>query len=106
MVSSRKIRASMGLISSASRGRNSIRSSTSYWFILRFVRGWRSILVSVFALTLILSLLIPHPWPRPSLAWAARISSRSRATGADGRNSSRISPRVRALRSRAGGPIT
>ncbi len=42
----------------------------------------------------------------PSLAWAARISSRSRATGADGRNSSRISPRVRALRSRAGGPIT
>ncbi len=39
----------------------------SYVFILRFVRGWRSIIVSIFVLTLILSLLIPHPWPRAFL---------------------------------------
>lgn len=39
----------------------------SYSFLLRFVRGWRSILISVFVLTLILSLLIPHPWPRAFL---------------------------------------
>lgn len=39
----------------------------SYAFILKFVRGWKSILVSVFALTFVLSLLIPHPWPRAFL---------------------------------------
>lgn len=39
----------------------------SYLFILRFVRSWRSMILSIFALTLILSLLIPHPWPRAFL---------------------------------------
>ena len=39
----------------------------SYTFILRFVRGWRSIIASVFLLTLLLSILIPHPWPRALL---------------------------------------
>lgn len=39
----------------------------SYAFILRFVRSWKSIILSIFALTLILSLLIPHPWPRAFL---------------------------------------
>ncbi len=50
----------------------SVRSSglgerISYAFILRFVKGWRSIIVSIFALTFVLSLLIPHPWPRAFL---------------------------------------
>ena len=54
------------LIASAVRG-SGLGERLSYWFILRFVRGWRSILVSIFALTLILSLLIPHPWPRAFL---------------------------------------
>jgi len=39
----------------------------AYWFILRFVKGYRSIIVSVFFLTFILSLIIPHPWPRAFL---------------------------------------
>ncbi len=39
----------------------------SYAFILKFVRGWRSIILSIFVLTLILSILIPHPWPRAFL---------------------------------------
>lgn len=39
----------------------------SYAFILRFVRSWRSIILSIFALTFLLSLLIPHPWPRAFL---------------------------------------
>lgn len=39
----------------------------SYMFILRFVRSWRSIILSIFGLTLILSIFIPHPWPRAFL---------------------------------------
>ena len=36
----------------------------AYWFALKFVRDWKSLVISVFALTFILSLLIPHPFPR------------------------------------------
>lgn len=54
------------LIASAVRG-SGLGERLSYAFILRFVRGWRSIIVSIFVLTLILSLLIPHPWPRAFL---------------------------------------
>lgn len=39
----------------------------SYIFVLRFVRTWKSIIISIFALTFVLSLLIPHPWPRAFL---------------------------------------
>lgn len=54
------------LIASAVRG-SGLGERLSYAFILRFVRGWRSIILSIFVLTLILSLLIPHPWPRAFL---------------------------------------
>lgn len=54
------------LIASAVRN-SGLGERLSYSFILRFVRGWRSIIVSIFILTLILSLLIPHPWPRAFL---------------------------------------
>lgn len=54
------------LIASAVRS-SGLGERLSYAFILRFVRGWRSIILSVFALTFILSLLIPHPWPRAFL---------------------------------------
>jgi len=60
------------LIASAVRG-SGLGERLSYWFILRFVRGWRSILVSIFALTLILSLLIPHPWPRAFLIMSVML---------------------------------
>lgn len=36
----------------------------AYAFIIRFVRSWNGLIVSIFVLTLILALLIPHPWPR------------------------------------------
>lgn len=36
----------------------------AYNFILRFVNTYKSIIVSIFVLTFILSILIPHPWPR------------------------------------------
>lgn len=36
----------------------------SYMFIDKFVTNFRSIITAVFMLTFILSLLIPHPWPR------------------------------------------
>lgn len=54
------------LIASAVRG-SGLGERLSYLFILRFVRGWRSIILSIFALTLLLSVLIPHPWPRAFL---------------------------------------
>ncbi|KIS03284.1 SLC13 family permease [Paucilactobacillus wasatchensis] len=39
----------------------------AYSFIIRFVRSWNGIIVSIFVLTGILALLIPHPWPRAFL---------------------------------------
>jgi len=39
----------------------------AYNFILKFVNSYRSIIISIFVLTFILSLLIPHPWPRAFL---------------------------------------
>lgn len=39
----------------------------AYGFIKRFVRSYTGIILSVFTLTLILSILIPHPWPRAFL---------------------------------------
>lgn len=39
----------------------------AYNFILKFVDSYKSIIVSIFILTFILSLLIPHPWPRAFL---------------------------------------
>lgn len=54
------------LIASAVRS-SGLGQRLSYAFILRFVRGWRSIILSIFALTFVLSLLIPHPWPRAFL---------------------------------------
>ncbi|MCI1882123.1 MAG: anion permease [Sporolactobacillus sp.] len=39
----------------------------AYSFIIRFVRSWNGIIVSIFVLTLIMALLIPHPWPRAFL---------------------------------------
>jgi len=39
----------------------------AYGFILKFVNSYKSIIISIFVLTFILSLLIPHPWPRAFL---------------------------------------
>ncbi|WP_412989036.1 SLC13 family permease [Pediococcus siamensis] len=39
----------------------------AYAFIIRFVRTWNGVIVSIFVLTFILALLIPHPWPRAFL---------------------------------------
>ena len=36
----------------------------AYKFIVKYVSSFKSIIVSIFALTFILALLIPHPWPR------------------------------------------
>lgn len=42
----------------------------AYSYMLRFVTGFRSIIIGIFALIAILSLLIPHPWPRAFLIMA------------------------------------
>lgn len=42
----------------------------AYAFMLKFVKGYTSLVVSIFVLTLILALLIPHPFPRAFLILA------------------------------------
>lgn len=67
------------LIACAVRG-SGLGERLSYAFILKFVRGWRSIIASIFVLTLLLSLLIPHPWPRAFLIMSVmRVVIRSAA---------------------------
>lgn len=39
----------------------------AYKFIIKFVNSYKSIIISIFALTVILSIIIPHPWPRAFL---------------------------------------
>lgn len=39
----------------------------AYYFIIKYVSGYKSIIYSIFALTFILAILIPHPWPRAFL---------------------------------------
>lgn len=39
----------------------------AYKLIIRFVSSFKSIIISIFVLTFILALLIPHPWPRAFL---------------------------------------
>lgn len=39
----------------------------AYRLIIKFVNSYRSIIISVFLLTFILSIIIPHPWPRAFL---------------------------------------
>jgi di/tricarboxylate transporter len=44
--------------------RSGLGERIAYKFIIRFVDSFRSIIISIFALTFLLSLIIPHPWPR------------------------------------------
>lgn len=39
----------------------------AYKFILKFVNSYKSIIISIFVLTIMLSIIIPHPWPRAFL---------------------------------------
>lgn len=39
----------------------------AYKFILKFVNSFKSIIISIFMLTFVLSIIIPHPWPRAFL---------------------------------------
>lgn len=39
----------------------------AYNYMIRFVHGYKSIIIGIFVLTFVLSLLIPHPWPRAFL---------------------------------------
>lgn len=39
----------------------------AYWFIVRFMHSYKSIFISIFGLTFVLSIIIPHPWPRAFL---------------------------------------
>lgn len=44
--------------------RSGLGERIAYKFIIRFVDSYRSIIYAIFALTFVLSLIIPHPWPR------------------------------------------
>lgn len=54
------------LIASAVKS-SALGERIAYIFILRFVNSYKSIIISIFVLTAILSILIPHPWPRAFL---------------------------------------
>lgn len=45
----------------------------AYWFAIKFVRDWKSLVISIFVLTFILSLLIPHPFPRAFMILAVML---------------------------------
>jgi len=45
----------------------------AYNFIIKFVSSYKSIIISIFALTFILSILIPHPWPRAFLIMSVMV---------------------------------
>ncbi|HJA00254.1 MAG TPA: anion permease [Candidatus Collinsella stercoripullorum] len=67
----------------------------AYSYMLRFVTGFKSIIVGIFALTAILSLLIPHPWPRAFLIMAVMaviIKSSGISAGAPSRSALPSSP--------------
>ncbi len=49
----------------------------AYAFMLKFVRDAKSLIISIFALTFVLSLLIPHPFPAPSSSSPSSRSSPS-----------------------------
>lgn len=36
----------------------------SCWFLCNFVRGYRSLIITIFVLSAVMSLFIPNPWPR------------------------------------------
>jgi anion transporter len=42
----------------------------AYWFTLRYVSGYRSILAACYILGFLLSIMIPHPWPRSFMIMA------------------------------------
>ncbi len=44
--------------------RSGLGERIAYLFVLKFVNSFKSIIISTFVLQIILSLLIPHPWPR------------------------------------------
>lgn len=46
---------------------SSIAQRIAYSFLLHYVRSYRTLIISIFALTFILSLFIPHAWPRAFL---------------------------------------
>lgn len=59
----------------------------TYWLILNYVRSFRSIILIIFILSIILALIIPNPWPRAfilsgvmkEVAASAHLSKRDHA---------------------------
>jgi anion transporter len=42
----------------------------AYWFVLRFVHSYRSMIAACYILGFLLSIMIPHPWPRSFMIMA------------------------------------
>ena len=60
----------------------------AFGYILKFVTGYRSIVVGAYALGFLLSFLIPHPWPRSFLIMSVMIGiiKSSNMSAKDGAN--------------------
>lgn len=61
------------LIASAVKA-SGLGNRIAYMFILKYVDSYKDIIISIFVLTFILSLLIPHPWPRAFLILAVMVA--------------------------------
>ena len=57
------------MISSAIR-ESGLGQRIAYAIILRFIRGWKSLIATIFILQFILSIIIPHPFPRSFIIMA------------------------------------
>ena len=60
---------SVYLISAAVKN-SGLGDRVAYWFAEHVIKGWKSLIISIFGLQFILSLLIPHPFPRSFLIMA------------------------------------
>ena len=54
------------LIAAAVKG-SGLGERIAYWFIVRFMHSYQSVIISIFCMTFVLSIMIPHPWPRAFL---------------------------------------
>lgn len=45
----------------------------AYAFIVKYVSSYKSIIISIFVITFILSIIIPHPWPRAFLIMSVML---------------------------------
>ena len=78
-----------GFLVAAAVQRSGLGRRIALSFVMRFVRSYKGIIISCYLLGLILSFMIPHPWPR-SLMLVSVMIYVIKATGLEGRAATNI----------------